>query len=467
VICIPYLKSGGGERVAANLANAFSHLYGPESVAVLVTDWSGFVVSVIFPENVRNSYPQGVPIVDIAALNRMRKERRAWDLMTALMSMRPELVVNVNSSAMWDCYGRFAPELSQHMRLGTVAFGQVGDKAGKPIGYLATHLERLLPFLDFVITDHTGIIEDLRYRFSTAPRTERVATEMEWSTAQLLKAMVTGAKGEADDISWYLAHLPGRAEGEIGRPLARETPAGGLDTHDVAKFHCLYQHTAPAARRPAVPARSSQGRPQILWASRVTRVKFPELLPHIAGLLPECDIHAFGAREIGYRFPTVKNLLLPGSDLGDRLQKAPNLHWRGPYRKFGDLPLERFSALLYTSLYDGLPNVLIEAGAHGIPIIAPTGVGGIGELIGEATGWPIENHYDAREYADRVRDVLASPEEAAARAEALSDLVATRHSFEAFCTAVRTLVEAKPPKPHVAREASAAKHGNGAVKAYS
>jgi glycosyltransferase involved in cell wall biosynthesis len=240
-----------------------------------------------------------------------------------------------------------------------------------------------------------------------------------------------------------------------------------LAAHDVAKFHCLYQHTEPATRRPVVPTRSRRGRPQILWASRVTRVKFPELLPHIARLLPECDIHAFGAREIGYRFPALKNLLLPGYDLGDRLQKAPNLHWRGPFKRFGDLPLEGFSALLYTSIYDGLPNVLIEAGAHGIPVVAPTRVGGIGELVSEETGWPVDNQYDARAYADRLREVLASPEEAAARAEALSDVVATRHSFEAFCSAVTALVEAKAPRPRAEREALPPRHANGAVKAYS
>jgi glycosyltransferase involved in cell wall biosynthesis len=465
VICIPYLKSGGGERVAANLAHAFSHLYGPESAAVLVTDWSGFVVKLIFPENVLNSYPQGVAIVDIVALNRMSKEQRAWDLMTVLMSMQPEMVINVNSSTMWECYERFAPELSAHMRLGTVAFGQVGDKSGKLIGYLATHLERLLPFLDFVITDNTDIIEDLRHRIATAPKTERVPAQAEWSAAKFLRAIIARNTREVDDISGYFGEASSKADWAATRLLAREMTE--LDARDLAKFHCLYQYTKPGVREPVASAPSRRGRPQILWASRVTRVKFPEILPYIARLLPECDIHAFGAREIGYRFPAVKNLLLPGYDLGDRLQKAPNLHWRGPYKKFGDLPLERFSALLYTSIYDGLPNVLIEAGAHGIPIVAPSGVGGIGELISKDTGWPVENQYDAREYADRVRDVLASPEEAAERAEALSDLVATRHSFEAFCSAVRTLVEANPPRQHTVRAASPAKHRNGAVNVYS
>src|SRR5215813_4053425 len=67
LICIPYLKSGGAERVAANLTHALSHLYGPENVAVLVTDWSGLMVRLIFSENVFNNYPSGVQIVDVTA----------------------------------------------------------------------------------------------------------------------------------------------------------------------------------------------------------------------------------------------------------------------------------------------------------------------------------------------------------------------------------------------------------------
>ncbi len=388
--------------------------------------------------------------------------------MTALMSMRPEMVINVNSRTMWECYERFAPELSSHMRLGTVAFVHVGDKRGKPIGYTATHLERLLPFLDFVVTDNASIVEELSRSMATAPRTERVVSQAEWAMAKLLKATTTANTREAHDISRYLGGAPTKADWKVARLLARQLTATEFDTTDLAKFHCLYQYTAPArplSVRP--PLQSRNWRPQVVWASRVSRVKFPELVPHIARLLPECDIQAFGSREIGYRFPTAKNLLLPDYDLGDRLSKAPNLYWRGPYKKFADLPLGQFSAMLYTSIYDGLPNVLLEAAAHRIPIVAPTGVGGIGELISEDTGWPVENQYDAGEYADRLRQAIASPGEAARRSEALSRLVAARHTFEAFCSAVRRLVEANASSERSMRIAPHAGHANGKVASYS
>ena len=441
LICIPYLKSGGAERVAANLAHALSHLYGPESVAVLVTDWSGLVVRIIFSENVFNNYPRGVQIVDATAMSHASYDERVWDLMTATVSMRPEMVININSQLMWECWERFAPELSRHTRLGTVAFLHMADKQGRPIGYTTTHLERLLPFLSFVISDNESYITELKRTLTSAPLTEKVATPIEWAAAKLLTTGLDVTKRTGQDLAHYVTELkPTEAEWTTAKVLAKQIPTATLDQHEAAKFRCLYQYTTTGKARSPFP-RVNHQRPQILWASRVTRSKFPELLPRIARLLPHCDIHAYGAREFGYRFPRAKRLLLPQYDLGDRISKAPNLFWCGGYRSFDAIHPERFDVLVYTSLYDGLPNVLLEAGAHGIPVVAPIAVGGIGELISEQTGWPVLNHYDAREYADRIQDVLSPSRDAMKRSDALVGLIQARHSFEGFCTDVRKLVE--------------------------
>ncbi|HEY2228477.1 MAG TPA: hypothetical protein VGI22_12220 [Xanthobacteraceae bacterium] len=80
-------------------------------------------------------------------------------------------------------------------------------------------------------------------------------------------------------------------------------------------------------------------------------------------------------------------------------------------------------------------------GAQRLPIVAPK-AGGISELISDKTGWLVRNPLDAIEYANNLRECLASdPTE---RTKALVDLIATRHSFETFCGAVEKLVEAPP-----------------------
>src|ERR1700719_282565 len=186
LICIPYLKSGGAERVAANLTRALTHLYGADSVAVLVTDWAGLFVRLLFPENTATSYPPGVRFTEIASISHAPYEQRVWELMTALFSMRPDFILNVNSELMWQCFERFGPELSKSMRLGTVAFAPAVDKMGRAIGYPATHLERLLPYLSFVISDNEAYVTELISKFVGAPTMEKVPTRIEWEAAKIL-----------------------------------------------------------------------------------------------------------------------------------------------------------------------------------------------------------------------------------------------------------------------------------------
>ena len=439
LIALPYLKSGGAELVAANLTRALTHLYGPESVAIVVTDWSSVAVRIAFPENTFNNYPPEVRITNIVALSRAPYDDRVWELMGAIMSMRPEMILNVNSQLMWEVFERFGPELSEHVRLGTVAFCHAADKGGKPIGYTATHLERLLPYLNFVISDNQTYVSELTSTLAAAPKVEKVPTQREWVAAKTYLDRMDATKRENGDIARYLSGEAEPSDAEwFAAGLLADNIAANLPPNEAAKILCLYQPTLlPPAK---LKERQRSKRPQILWASRVSRAKFPEILPCIARLLPDCDIHAYGAREFGYRFPAAKELLFPHADLGDRIAKAPNVYWHGPYKSFGLLPVERFDAMLYTSLYDGLPNVLLEAGAHDVPIVAPL-VGGIGELISQETGWPVTNRYDVLEYANRIREVMASPVDAARRAFMLRCLIAKRHSFEGFCNAVRDLVE--------------------------
>jgi hypothetical protein len=55
----------------------------------------------------------------------------------------------------------------------------MADKRGKPIGYTATHLERLLQFLNFVISDNENYIAELKRTLASAPITEKVANLIE------------------------------------------------------------------------------------------------------------------------------------------------------------------------------------------------------------------------------------------------------------------------------------------------
>jgi glycosyltransferase involved in cell wall biosynthesis len=201
-----------------------------------------------------------------------------------------------------------------------------------------------------------------------------------------------------------------------------------FDAGDRAKFHCLYQPVDSALAR-AAPLNLDGGerrRRAVLWAARFDRQKGLELALEIARGLPEVDFVIYGGE---------------AEDMPRASADPPgNVSVRGAFDRFGDLPLHEMSLFLHTSHWDGLPNVLLEAGAAGLPVVA-TLVGGVGELIDEGTGWPVAHGAGASAYIERIARILAAPAEAIARAGCLSRRIAERHSAEGFARQVSELLE--------------------------
>jgi glycosyltransferase involved in cell wall biosynthesis len=175
---------------------------------------------------------------------------------------------------------------------------------------------------------------------------------------------------------------------------------------------------------------SSQPKQRLLWASRISPEKRPELLVRIAGALRAAGmdvvIDAYGAAHDG----------LNPRDLFDR---HSGIDYRGSFSSFSALPVESYDAFLYTSAYDGLPNVLLEALASGLPVIAPD-VGGVKEAVVDGvTGWLIQAEDDdtlVDRYVDAVRELYANWPAVMEMASNGRKLIAHRHGAEAFALRV-------------------------------
>jgi glycosyltransferase involved in cell wall biosynthesis len=109
---------------------------------------------------------------------------------------------------------------------------------------------------------------------------------------------------------------------------------------------------------------------RVLWASRLDRQKRPDLLAAIAAANRDVHFDVYGTPVMGADDTALQ-----------ALHEAGNVTLHGAYAGFDSLPWREATAFLYTSEWDGLPNVLLEAAARGIPIVAPV-VGGIPELLG-------------------------------------------------------------------------------------
>lgn len=165
---------------------------------------------------------------------------------------------------------------------------------------------------------------------------------------------------------------------------------------------CIPAHCATAERNATTAMRK-----RLLWASRIADQKRCTILPTIAQLLGEHDddvcIDLYGSAE-----ERTRNLLPP---------PARQISYHGPFDSFADIGSLGHEIFLYTSWYDGMPNVVLEAMAHGKTVIAPD-IGGIEDAIVDGqTGILLKSDPDdarmAKAYADAILWLLANPEQSA------------------------------------------------------
>lgn len=166
------------------------------------------------------------------------------------------------------------------------------------------------------------------------------------------------------------------------------------------------------------PYAAAENKAPILWASRIAKQKRPELLYQIAKAMPEQEFHIYGESE-----------RICQDELG-LLQRLPNVKYFGKYDSFAKIATqERYAAFLYTSQYDGLPNVLIEAISNGLPVISYD-VGGIRELIHRDTLLDDQASFETN--LQRIQDILADKAMLHRAWQHSHDILDTRHSWQSF-----------------------------------
>lgn len=160
--------------------------------------------------------------------------------------------------------------------------------------------------------------------------------------------------------------------------------------------------------------------PAIFWAGRFCYQKNTELLARIIKNRPKVSLDIYGGGEA--RIET---------ELLQLAAEYPGVNVLGFFPSFNKLPLEKYSAFLFTSRFEGMPTVLINAAAAGLPIIA-SNVGGVSELVTHETGWLIDDLDDEAAYCEAIRQIIDDPEEVARRSESMRKKLGTERSWSAF-----------------------------------
>ena len=167
------------------------------------------------------------------------------------------------------------------------------------------------------------------------------------------------------------------------------------------------------------------GTERVLWAGRFDRQKRPDILLAVAHRLTHVAFDVHGVMDIGHPHPAVK-----------QLRGLPNVTMREAFSNFEDIVTDAHVAMLFTSAWEGLPTLLLDASASGLPIVAPA-VGGIADLIEQ--DWLVQDPEDADAYAVRLGQLLADPALRQERRRSQYRVLSEERSWQAFNTAVKDI----------------------------
>lgn len=164
---------------------------------------------------------------------------------------------------------------------------------------------------------------------------------------------------------------------------------------------------------------------RVLWAGRIVPEKLPDLVVEISKNVnsEKVSIDVYGEID-----KDVKPNIFSGISA---------LKYCGPYDGFNSLPIGKYDVLLYTSLNDGMPNVILEAAAVGLPIIASDD-GGVGEFVmNEKTGLLIKDYLNYRPYVEAIDFAIKNQDLMYKFAKNAQNLLVKQHGWDKFVKIVK------------------------------
>ncbi len=256
---------------------------------------------------------------------------------------------------------------------------------------------------------------------------EFIDKNSDYLVSSSIKIVTTGYNEIVDEY--------GRRQGYVHECIPKSYPYTNLITTDNQKIIDMWQseygidaqrvlmHKQPfdLPKQQATDRGSKELR--LLWASHVRKEKNPEMAVSIAKYFYSkgmpVSIDCYGSIDPGH---------YPASPFA---KSTPNLSYKGSFKQiFVDIDLGQYDAFIYTSMFDGTPNILIEMGLAKMPIIS-SAIGGIPELLRD-DAILINDPKDTRSFTAAVSDLLADKQAFHSRAESLFKRLEANNTYPAF-----------------------------------
>lgn len=222
---------------------------------------------------------------------------------------------------------------------------------------------------------------------------------------------------------WYLPKCFDILEALLSENHTHLEVLEGIYAFDRKKMYVHYQPVAPVAKQKQFDGTYLNKETfDILWAGRLDRQKRPDILIQIA---ERC-------KDLPFRFHVYGSTVLDADLYTKRFEELENISYHGAFNGLPSIDMNNYDIFLYTSQWDGMPNVLLEAVSLGLPVIA-SDVGGIRELIvHKKTGFLITPYTDADAYSDCLQCIFEDRSILAEIASRTFQLLAERHSWKVF-----------------------------------
>lgn len=181
----------------------------------------------------------------------------------------------------------------------------------------------------------------------------------------------------------------------------------------------LIVHYQPESLPITPPRKISSSKPlRILWAGRLAEQKRPDILKKIGQRLDAREFH----------------IDVYGSSThytGSFFNGVSTINYKGAFSGIQSIPTNNYDVFLYTSSVDGIPNILLEITALGLPIIASND-GGVREFIRNKKTGILVDIEDIDGYIKALDYVKAHKSETKNMVIAAQKLLQTQHSNKQF-----------------------------------
>ena len=162
---------------------------------------------------------------------------------------------------------------------------------------------------------------------------------------------------------------------------------------------------------------------RILWASRISHQKRPDILKKIS-------------QKLGDNFVIDAYGLIEKKQYNTNYFDSTKINYRGNFNGISSIDTAKYDAYLYTSQTDGVPNILLEVAEAGLPIVA-SDAGGVREVVKDGeTGYLVDIE-DIGGYISGLQQLASDPKSTQKMAENLQELVKKQHSWQKFTQNVK------------------------------